>query len=109
MYNIVTLSKYTQADYEDADEEPVVTYTPIAETIHAERIYLTGFERFLGEQTKAGERIKYKIDHRSDIDEKDILTDGAIDYDIKAIQTVGRDRYLLLLGEVTNKENQINP
>lgn len=81
---------------QDAYGEPIETWSD-QDTIWAQRVELTGSERFVSEQTVAKVDAKYRIRFRSGVTVQHRLLDAGREYDIHAVIPIGRNEGLELL------------
>jgi SPP1 family predicted phage head-tail adaptor len=90
----VTVRQKTTA--QDLYGEEIATWSDLA-TVWAQRLELTGAERWNAEQVVAQIACKYRIRYRTDITVLHRLKDGTREYDIHAVLEIGRHEGLELV------------
>jgi SPP1 family predicted phage head-tail adaptor len=94
----VVIESYTTA--QDEVGEPVKSYTTL-DTVWAQVRPLRGQERFVAQQEYAEVTTRFRLRHRTDIDEKMRLVYGGDEYDIVAILEIGRREGLEILAKAS--------
>ncbi len=94
----VVIERYTTT--QDEVGEPVKTYEAV-DTIWAQVLPLRGQERFVAQQEYAEVTTRFRLRHRTDIDEKMRLVHDGDEYDIMAILEIGRREGLEILAKAS--------
>ena len=85
--------------------EEVIVWVTTASDVWAERLELSGSERFTAQQTVPNMSCKYRIRYRRNITPLNILIEGGNEYDIQAVLEIGRKEGLELICSTRDHNN----